>query len=61
MVKENEFDFAIVDMRLEDGSGLELVKEIQKLVQKQIFTSNWLWEHCYCSSCYKIRDYRLFA
>ena len=31
MVKENEFDFAIVDMRLEDGSGLELVKEIQKI------------------------------
>ena len=34
MVKENDFDFAIVDMRLEDGSGLELVKEIQKISPK---------------------------
>ncbi len=30
-VKENKYDYAVVDMRLEDGSGLELVKEIQKL------------------------------
>ena len=30
-VSENSFDFAVVDMRLEDGSGLELVKEIQKI------------------------------
>ena len=28
-VNENSFDYAVVDMRLEDGSGLELVKEIQ--------------------------------
>ena len=34
-VQENQFDYAVVDMRLEDGSGLELVKEIQKLVLKQ--------------------------
>jgi len=27
----NKFDYAVVDMRLEDGSGLELVKEIQKI------------------------------
>ena len=31
---QKEFDFAIVDMRLEDGSGLELVKEIQKISPK---------------------------
>ena len=30
-VNEVKFDYAVVDMRLEDGSGLELVKEIQKI------------------------------
>ena len=30
-VSENNFDYAVVDMRLEDGSGLELVKEMQKI------------------------------
>ena len=30
-VSEHNFDYAVVDMRLEDGSGLELVKEIQKI------------------------------
>ena len=30
-VSEHSFDYAVVDMRLEDGSGLELVKEIQKI------------------------------
>ena len=28
-IKEKNFDFAIVDMRLEDGSGLELIKMIK--------------------------------
>ena len=28
---EKSFDYAIVDMRLEDGSGLELIKELQKI------------------------------
>jgi len=28
-IKEKNFDFAIVDMRLDDGSGLELIKIIQ--------------------------------
>ena len=31
MVSNTSFDFAVVDMRLEDGSGLELVKQIQKI------------------------------
>ena len=30
-VSDHNFDFAVVDMRLEDGSGLELVKEMQKI------------------------------
>ena len=30
-VSQNKYDYAVVDMRLEDGSGLELVKEIQKM------------------------------
>ena len=30
-VTEKNFDYAVVDMRLEDGSGLELVKEFQKI------------------------------
>ena len=30
-IKNFNFDFAVVDMRLEDGSGLELVKEINKI------------------------------
>ena len=29
-IMEKNFDFAIVDMRLEDGSGLELIKKIKK-------------------------------
>ena len=30
-IKEKNFNFAIVDMRLEDGSGLELIKMIKSL------------------------------
>ena len=30
-VNDIKFDYAVVDMRLEDGSGLELIKEIQKI------------------------------
>ena len=33
-VNESNFDYAVVDMRLEDGSGLELVKELQKISPK---------------------------
>ena len=33
-VVDNSYDYAVVDMRLEDGSGLELVKEIQKISPK---------------------------
>ena len=33
-VNECNFDYAVVDMRLEDGSGLELVKELQKISPK---------------------------
>ena len=29
LVNKSDFDYAVVDMRLEDGSGLELVKKIQ--------------------------------
>ena len=32
-VQEKNYDYAIVDMRLEDGSGLELIKEIKNFVQ----------------------------
>ena len=30
-VNEQSYDYAVVDMRLEDGSGLELIKEIQQI------------------------------
>ena len=30
-VNEISFNYAVVDMRLEDGSGLELIKELQKI------------------------------
>ena len=30
-VSSSRFDYAVVDMRLEDGSGLELIKELQKI------------------------------
>ena len=30
-IAEKNFDFAIVDMRLEDGSGLELIKFINSI------------------------------
>ena len=30
-IKEKNFDYAIVDMRLEDGSGLELIKMIKSI------------------------------
>ena len=30
-LKKKNFDYAIVDMRLEDGSGLELIKKIKNL------------------------------
>ena len=30
-IKDKKFDYAIVDMRLEDGSGLELIKNIKKI------------------------------
>ena len=30
-VSVTKFDYAVVDMRLEDGSGLELIKELQKI------------------------------
>ena len=33
-LKEKNFDFAIVDMRLEDGSGLELIKFIKSVQPK---------------------------
>ena len=30
-----KFDYAIVDMRLKDGSGLELIKKIKEKIQVQ--------------------------
>ena len=30
-INDKSFDYAVVDMRLEDGSGLELIKEIKKI------------------------------
>ena len=30
-ITEQNFDYAVVDMRLDDGSGLELIKEFQKI------------------------------
>ena len=35
-VYESNFDYAVVDMRLEDGSGLELVKKLLR-VQKMTY------------------------
>ena len=49
-VSENNFDYAVVDMRLEDGSGLELVKELQKISpQTKSLIINWLWKYSNCS------------
>ena len=31
---EETFDYAIIDMRLEDGSGLELIKKIKEISPK---------------------------
>jgi two-component system response regulator RegA len=28
---EENFDYAVVDMRLEDGSGLELIKKLKEI------------------------------
>ena len=33
-IKEKKFDYAIVDMRLNDGSGLELIKKIRQISPK---------------------------
>ena len=33
-IKEKKFDYAIVDMRLNDGSGLELIKKIREISPK---------------------------
>ena len=42
-VSENNFDYAVVDMRLEDGSGLELVKELQKIsISNQLGSDFWI-------------------
>ena len=39
-------------MRLEDGSGLELVKEIQKISpQTKSLVINWLWKYSNSSCC----------
>ena len=52
-VNENQYDYAIVDMRLEDGSGLELIKEMQKISPntKSLLTGR---KYCNCSCSYKI-------
>ena len=50
-VTEKNFDYAVVDMRLEDGSGLELVKELQKISpQTKSLIINWLWKYSNSSS-----------
>ena len=33
-VSDNNFDYAVVDMRLEDGSGLELIKKLKEISPK---------------------------
>ena len=51
-VKSKKPGFAVVDLRLNDGNGLEVVKEIQSNnSSEQNNNAHWLWKYSYCCSC----------
>ena len=44
IIEKQNYDYAIVDMRLTDGSGLELIKKnANKKSRNQIIASYWVW------------------
>ena len=52
MVKVKKPGFAVVDLRLNDGNGLEVVKEIQSSNSlSQNHNANWIWKYSNCCSC----------
>ena len=52
-VKSKKPGFAVVDLRLNDGNGLEVVKEIQSSnSESRIIMLTGLWKYSNCSCCY---------
>ena len=52
-VKSKKPGFAVVDLRLADGNGLDVVKEIQNSnSSSRIIMLNWLWKYSYRSCSY---------
>ena len=51
-VKAKKPGFAVVDLRLGDGNGLEVVKQIQNTnAESRIIMLDRLWKHPNCSGC----------